>query len=83
MINADLEYLKIIKVKPLKDFMLDLVFSNGEHRLFDMKPYLNKGIFKELKNPAYFQEVSIDYGTIKWPHEQDMSPVTLYLESAR
>ena len=53
-------------------------FGNGESRLFDVGPYLNKGIFKELKNESYLKKVRIISGGIDWPHEQDLSADTLY-----
>jgi len=43
-----------------------------------MGPYLNKGVFKELKNESYLQKVRIISGGIEWPHEQDLSADTLY-----
>jgi hypothetical protein len=34
-----------------------------------------------LKDPNYFKQVRLAFGTVQWPHEQDISPETLYLES--
>ncbi len=68
--------LKSVKVK--ENFQLYLLFKNGESRIFDMKRYLNKGIFKELKNERYFKKARIVTGGIEWPHEQDLSLDTLY-----
>lgn len=70
---------KVIKVEPLDNFQLRLTFSNGEIRRFDVTPYLDKGIFTELQNIEYFQQVHLSLGSIQWPHEQDFSPDTLYL----
>lgn len=72
---------KVIKVEPLKYYQLRLTFSNGEIRRFDVTPYLDKGIFTELQNIEYFQQVQISFGSIQWPHEQDFSRDTLYLTS--
>ena len=36
---------------------LELEFSNGERRVFDVKPYLGKGIFRQLKHRSYFASV--------------------------
>lgn len=43
-------YLAVINVEPLNDYKLLLTFDNGEKRIFDVSPYLDKGIFKELKD---------------------------------
>lgn len=73
--------LRVISVKPLDDFRLELRFSSGEKRVFDCRPYLDKGIFTELKDVSYFRSVRVAFGSVAWPHEQDFSPETLYLES--
>jgi hypothetical protein len=73
---------KVVAVKANEDFTLDLQFNDGGLRRFDAKPYLDCGVFLELKDLRYFQQVRIAFGTVQWPHEQDISPETLYLESA-
>ena len=73
---------KVVAVKANEDFTLDLQFNDGSLRRFDVTPYLNYGIFTELKDSRYFQQVRIAFGTVQWPHKQDISPETLYLESA-
>lgn len=70
---------KVEKVEPTDNFQLIVTFTNGEVRQFDVKPYLDKGIFTELKDPSYFQSVRAVAGSIEWPHQQDFSFDTLYL----
>lgn len=72
---------KLISVTPQDDHTLVLVFDDGSQRLFDVRPYLDKGIFVELKNLAYFRQVRIAFGTVQWPHQQDIAPETLYHDS--
>jgi hypothetical protein len=72
---------KVVHVKALDDFKLELEFSSGDRRVFDARPYLEKGIFTELKDPDYFRSVRVSLGTVTWPNEQDFSPETLWLES--
>ena len=72
---------KVVSAQPNDDFTLDLKFNDGLVRRFDAKPYLDKGIFVELKDLNYFKNVSVAYGTIQWKNEQDFAPETLYLES--
>jgi len=71
---------KVIFVKPEKNYMLNIKLSNGKSGIFNAKPYLNKGIFKELKNQKYFELVKIAFGGIVWPHEQDFSADTIEYE---
>lgn len=71
----------VVTVKPENDYKLTITFDNGETRLFDVTPFLDKGIFAELKNHDYFQKVKVVFGAIEWPHEQDFSKDTLYILS--
>lgn len=68
-------------VAAIESYTLSLLFENGEQRLFDVSPYLDKGIFTELKDPEYFKQVRVSFGSVEWPHEQDFSKDTLYLLS--
>jgi len=72
---------KVIAVTANKDYSLDLKFTDGSVKRFDTKPYLDYEFFRELKDPNYFKQVKLAFGTVQWPHEQDFSPETLYLES--
>jgi len=72
---------KVVKVEPLESFNLRLWFDNGEVRRFDVTPYLEKGIFGELKSVHYFNQVKPFFGGVQWFHEQDFSADTLYLKS--
>ncbi len=72
---------KVISVKPLKNYMLLLEFDSKEVRVFDVKPYLDFGIFIELKNENYFNDVRTSLDSIAWKNGQDFSPETLYLKS--
>lgn len=73
---------KLISVTPLDNYTLELGFSNGEKRLFDVKPYLGFGIFQELNDKAYFKNVTTQFDSITWQNGQDFSPDTLYLKSS-
>lgn len=72
---------RVKDVKPNPDYKLTLVFANGEIKSFDVKPYMNIGIFKELKDPNIFNSVKPFLGSIQWKNGQDFCPDTLYLES--
>jgi hypothetical protein len=73
---------KVIQVQPQDNHQLRLQFDNGETRLFDVTPYLHRGIFVELQSIEYFQQVKPFFGGVQWPNEQDFSPDTLYLTSS-
>jgi hypothetical protein len=73
--------LRVTAVSALDDYQLELSFDNGETRIFDVRPYLDKGVFTELKETSYFRSVRLAFGSIAWPHEQDFGPESLYAES--
>lgn len=68
-------------VRALPDYRLALEFKNGEDRIFDVKPYLGRGIFVRLQNVPLFQAARVVAGSIEWPGGLDLSYDTLYLES--
>ena len=74
-------YPRIKSVVPLEHYHLEIQFDNGEKREFDTTPYLNKCIFKELKNKSYFNQVKVSLGTVEWPHGQDFCPDMLFENS--
>jgi hypothetical protein len=74
---------RVKAVTPKPDYMLLLEFDNGEKRLFDVKPYLTKGIFKSLQDKVIFNSVKPFLRSIQWQNELDFCPDTLYLESIR
>lgn len=58
---------------------LSITFNTDEKKIFDLSPYLDKGIFKELQDRDYFKQVKAVNGTIEWPNGQDFCPDTLYI----
>ena len=72
---------RVKAVTPNSDYTLTILFDNGAEKIFDVKPYLDKGVFKELKNKKLFNTVKPYLGSICWKNGQDFCPDTLYLES--
>ena len=75
MINPRVE-----SVLVLDNFQLSIKFTNNEQKLFDMKPYLDQGVFKVLKDETLFKKVFMQWGTVAWSDDLDMSSDTLYIE---
>ena len=72
---------RVKEVKPLPEYRLRLLFTNGEVRIFDVSPYLSKGVFQELRDLAVFNSVRPFLGSVTWTNGQDICPDTLYLKS--
>ena len=72
---------RAVSVQPLENYMLQVEFDNGETRLFDVSPYLEKGVFSKLKNFSFFMKAHQEYGTVVWDETLDIAPETLYEKS--
>ncbi|MBQ2395633.1 MAG: DUF2442 domain-containing protein [Bacteroidales bacterium] len=86
---------KITSVKPNKDFTLLLNFDNGEQRIFDVKPLLEKGgVFTPFREYSNFCRVYLDdcnavswdidpniNSDIVWNNKVDLSPDSCYVDS--
>ncbi|OIP53237.1 hypothetical protein AUK10_02650 [Candidatus Gracilibacteria bacterium CG2_30_37_12] len=71
----------IVEVTPTQKYTLNILFSNGEYRSFDMNPYIDMGLFRELKNQEMFATVKKSFDTIEWANGADIDPESLYTES--
>ena len=76
-------YLAIKEVKAQDNYLLLLTFENGEKRQSDMNPYLDFGIFQELKDLKLFKSVRLAFDTIEWDNEADFDPEVLYQKSIK
>ncbi len=74
-------YPRVKNVKAQDDYKILLTFTNDELKIFDMKPYINKGFFKQLQERSYFNTVKPFMDSIQWHNGQDLCPDTLYLDS--
>ena len=55
-------------------YLLSVAFSNGEHRYFDVKPYLEIPFFAPLKNMEQFKQVFVNDFTVEWEKWQRHRP---------
>jgi hypothetical protein len=67
-------------VRALEDYELEVSFENGESRRFDVKPYLDRGIFVRLRDNEAFRAVRVVAGSVEWANGLDLSYDTLYVE---
>jgi hypothetical protein len=71
-------YYAVKSVSVLENYKLFLVFETGEKKVFDMKPYLKKGVFTQLENKDEFSKIKISYDTVAWENGADFDPEVLY-----
>lgn len=74
-------YPGVKKVEWIPDYKLMLTFENGEVKIFDMSPYLEKGLFRDLKDLKAFSTVKVSFDTIEWANGVDLCPEVLYEKS--
>ena len=43
-----------------------------------MKPFLDFGVFKQLKEPREFKKVRISFDTVEWASGVDLDPEFVY-----
>lgn len=67
-------------VKPLSDYRIYVEIVDGRKGIFDLKPYLDRGVLRELRDTRYFRQVGILFGAVTWPNNQDIAPETLLAE---
>lgn len=71
----------VTEVHAKTDYKLELEFNTGEKRIFDVRPYLEKGVFAKLKDMSLFEQAYVDWDTVCWPGNLDIAPETLYDKS--
>ena len=71
-------YPSVVKVVPNDDFTLGVAFDNGEEGILDMKPYLDFGVFRKIRDHEHFKHVRVAFDTIQWDCEVDLDPEFVY-----
>ena len=73
---------KIIGAEYVKDYTLRLTFSNGEVRMMDFTPLMQKGICTKLQDMDYFRNFTLDPFSVDWNNEIGFAPRYLYERSS-
>ncbi len=45
---------RVISVKPLNNFMLELIFADGLRKIVDIRPFISKGVSAALQDETIF-----------------------------
>ena len=68
--------IKVLNIKVVDSFMLELIFSNGDTAHFDGADYLasrSGSLLDLLRNPSYFSRCFVDAGALCWPNGFELS----------
>ncbi len=76
---------RITQVRHIKNYELELTFSNGARGTVDLKDRIvgRGGVFAPLQAVEFFRQVRVDpeAGTLVWPNDVDLDPDVLYSEA--
>ena len=72
---------KIINVKVLQNYKLELEYADGEKGVADLSHLVGKGVFAFWHDYKAFQNVKIgSSGELLWNDQVDLCPDSLYLQ---
>lgn len=71
-------YFSVKQVEPQSDYTLILTFEDGKRKRFDMKPFLETGVFRLLKDKDIFRSARVSFNTVAWDNDIDFDPEALY-----
>ena len=73
-------FIRVQSMEPLTEWVVRVVFTNGERRDIDLTSYIADGpMFEPVRNnPAFFRSAYVEGGTIAWPNGADIDPDVLY-----
>ena len=73
---------RIIQVRYLGDYLLELAFTTGETGLIDFSQDVQRfnGVLAVLRDKNFFAQAQVDpeSGTLVWPGDLDLDPDVLY-----
>jgi hypothetical protein len=74
---------RLIKIKPLENYKLEVEFIDGIHGFVEMKQLIlsqKAGVFARLRDINVFNQAHIEYGALIWPGEIDLAPDAMHDE---
>ena len=72
----------IKSVEYISDYLLHVVFKDGQERLIDLYSFLSSSTFPFISKYLdldLFKQVKVNYGTIAWgDNDMDINPLSIY-----
>lgn len=81
--NGRRELRRVVRVEPLRDFVVRVAFDDGTEKAIDLEWYLRGPVFEEVRrDPQAFRSVRVDedLGTVAWPNGADVDAQVLYYD---
>ena len=70
--------MRVVDVDYIKDYTLEMTFSDGVRKRMDFRPILQGEVFGELIDKAKFVQYGLTRSTIEWANGADIAPEYLY-----
>ena len=70
--------IRVVDVDYIKDYTLEMTFSDGVRKRMDFRPILQGEVFGELIDKAKFVQYGLTRSTIEWANGADIAPEYLY-----
>ena len=67
-----------VKVKVIRQYVLEVEFSDGKRREIDLADEVHGEVFEPLADPSFFKKATVEGGTVAWPNGADFAPEFLY-----
>ncbi len=77
------DYVGVDRARPLDDKRIEVVYRNGMLGVFDCAPYFKDPFWKKLSEPAFFNQVRVEGGTLTWPNDIDIAPEEVWHQSVK
>ena len=72
--DENLDLISVVDVEYVKDYTMDLEFSNGKRKRIDFLPLLKGKLFEPLKDLHNFIQFGLTDWTLEWYNGADFAP---------
>lgn len=72
--------MKVITVKPLPQYTLQVTFDDGVYGIIDLKGFIGEGVFSSLVQQDLFDKVYANGSSIAWSEEMEIDGLAVYSE---
>lgn len=71
---------RVVSFQIVDRYTIQVEFDDGLGKTINLEPMLYGPIFKPLRDPALFAQISLnkDFGALEWPNGADIAPNVLY-----
>ena len=79
-----IEYVDVVKLKPVGDYRMWIEFSNGREGVHDFRGMIDDGgpMVEPLRDPALFRKAFISFDAPTWPNGFAIDATALHMKMA-